>query len=175
MKVYLIKNLNENKTSWKESLINILVRDYQMDKKKIEFYNNEYGKPYLLNSKIYFNISHSGKLLAIGISSDEVGVDIELVQERKYQDDVVKRTFNEKEQEIYNGNKQVTYFYDVWTKKEAYVKLIGTGIRNMFKDLPIEYDEVIITKKIHYLDNDYYLSLATNDKNERNNIEIIYE
>ena len=45
----------------------------------------------------------------------------------------------------------------------------------MFKDLPIEYDEVIITKKIHYLDNDSYLSLATNDKNERNKIESIYE
>ena len=175
MRIYILKNETKNKSSWINDLKMILVRDYGLKQNDLEFSENQYGKPYLINNKVYFNVSHSGKLVVIAISKEEVGVDIEIIQSRKYRDEIVLRTFNEKEKEIYEEHKNIDYFYEVWTKKEAYVKLIGTGITDMFKTLPIYYDKVIVSRKIKVLDDDYYLSLATKNNNERNNIELKYE
>ena len=56
---------------------------------------DEYGKPYIDNSNIYFNISHSGEYGLCCFSNHRNGCDIQLIGEDLM--DVAKRFFNKEE------------------------------------------------------------------------------
>ena len=107
-------------------------------------YYNEYNKPYLKD--IYFNISHSLNMVAIIISNEECGIDIECLNEMKNKD-ALKKHFN------VNSDEE---FLTKWTKKEAYLKKVGTGIK-----ISSLYEDVKDIKTTIVEDNDkniYYLS-----------------
>ena len=53
--------------------------------------NNKYGKPYIKNNPIYFNISHSSDYVVIGISDSAIGVDIEHLVPQERADHLIKR------------------------------------------------------------------------------------
>lgn len=103
------------------------------------------GKPYILHVPWYYNLSHSGDYVALAISDAPVGIDIQ--QKRPYKDSLVKRFFSEIEAIVYESpQKQLfgdreTLFYTLWCRKEAYGKLLGTGLtedvlkRNMLEDV----------------------------------------
>jgi len=59
------------------------------------FHCSEHGKPYLENSKLFFNVSHSGIYVAAAVSEDHVGIDIEKLRRNKLQ--VARRFFSEEE------------------------------------------------------------------------------
>lgn len=91
-----------------------------------------YGKPYLFDSALKFNVSHSGDMAVFAFVLDtEVGVDIERV---KNDFDVMElaRNFFSKE-EIAAMEKipeaQLTRaFYRCWTRKESFIKAEGSGL-----------------------------------------------
>ena len=69
---------------------------------------------------------------------------------------------NDREYNIYSSldkNKKITYFYEVWTSKEAYVKKLGTTIS--LNPSNIEIDEDILIKRI-IIDNNEYMLAVTN-------------
>ena len=171
MLVHLLKKQNKNSL---ECLKEILISDYKLS--NINFIKNEYGKPYLPNNEVCFNISDSGDCIAIAISHSEVGVDIELIKERKRIDKIVSKTFKVSEQVEYNSSSnKIDYFYSIWTKKEAYVKMTGTGIVGYFNNLEDNYKDYVVTMKEKINDDNYYLSVSCLNKEERENIKIIYE
>ena len=104
-------------------------------KKKIPlvFTINSYGKIYLNNNNLYFNLSHSNDYYAFAISKEEVGIDIE-----KVRDDVninlIKRISNSKD--------EIKDVIKMWTIKESYLKYLGTGINTNFKDILINKNSV---------------------------------
>ncbi len=113
------------------------------------FDKTETGKPYCVNSQVYFSIGHSGDLVAVALSScREVGVDIEKLRPVKA---AVMRMFcGEKDSAFIMGEASekgsflsdadvLERFYRVWTFKEAAVKLTGEGITDRIKK--IGYDE----------------------------------
>ena len=59
-----------------------------------EMKQTSYGKPYIENSDIYFNISHSGSYILCAVGNEEVGVDIEGVH--KFSESLKKKNFNTK-------------------------------------------------------------------------------
>ncbi|MBO4667461.1 MAG: 4'-phosphopantetheinyl transferase superfamily protein [Bacilli bacterium] len=174
MKVYLIKN-KDNKRNWLSILFNIIQRDFNLSYNQDDLSYNEYGKPFINGSPLYFNVSHSSLLLAIAISTKDVGIDIEKVKERKHIDKIVNKAFLEPEKNVYHNNKDINYFYEIWTKKEAFVKLIGTGIVGYFNNVPEKYHFYVKTNKYTIDNEDYYLSIASFNSIERNNWDIIYE
>ena len=95
-----------------------------VDLLKIEKSSN--GKPFLINSikPLYFNISHSRNYSVIAISDKDIGVDIELMRDF-YNDAIVKKYFSEEEQNVVCKNNN---FLEIWTRKEAVVKLKGESI-----------------------------------------------
>lgn len=113
------------------------------------------GKPYILHVPWHYNLSHSGDYVALAISDVPVGVDIQ--QMRPYRDSLVKRFFSVEEAVAYenvsseNIRWRECFFYTLWCRKEAYGKLLGTGLtedvlkRNMLEDVGVhlyEYGEI---------------------------------
>ena len=93
---------------------------------KMEY--NEHGKPYLKNHpNIHFNLSHCKNGIAVAVDYAPVGIDIESF--RKDNISLVRKTMNPAEAEwILSSSDPVETFTQFWTKKEAVVKLRGTGI-----------------------------------------------
>ncbi len=141
-------------------LNDILENNYFKDINLLEYVYNESGKPYLKDDNLYFSLSHSNGIVALTVSKEEVGLDIELIKPVK--DALAKRIMNDREYNIYSSldkNKKITYFYEVWTSKEAYVKKLGTSIS--LNPSNIEIDEDILIKRIT-IDNNEYMLAVTN-------------
>lgn len=85
-------------------------------------------KPYLENYKnVYFNISHSYNRIACAVSDKPVGIDIEKI--RKYNKSVAKRVCSKNElDKIEISVDKDDKFTQIWTKKEAVLKMSGSGI-----------------------------------------------
>lgn len=113
------------------------------------------GKPYIWHVPWHYNLSHSGDYAALAISGAPVGIDIQ--QKRAYKDSLVKRFFSEAEAAAYESlfstdaqeynTVRETFFYTLWCRKEAYGKLLGTGLtedvlkRNMLEDMGVHLYE----------------------------------
>lgn len=94
----------------------------------IEFAYNPYGKPLLRSHRDYwFSISHSGSYIAFVSDTLPIGIDIESIGRSNLK--VAKRFFTPMEYEYILDSKTPTLnFFEVWTKKEAYLKMLGMGL-----------------------------------------------
>ena len=94
----------------------------------LEMGQNEHGKPYLVHyPNVHFNLSHCKNGIAVVVDFSPVGIDIEYF--RKSNLALVKKTMNPFEAEwIRSSANPVEAFTQYWTKKEAVVKLRGTGL-----------------------------------------------
>lgn len=103
--------------------------------KEVEFTYNTYRKPYvdeLLLKGIAFNLSHSHQLFCIAIGRvKKVGIDIEYMNPTFDYQLLTDFIFTENEKRLYltlDKRKQREYFYELWVRKESYVKAIGKGL-----------------------------------------------
>lgn len=133
----------------------IASKKLNIDIEKIEILKTDKGKPYLKNIKdFFFNISNSYNLQAVAISDFEVGVDIELVREV---DLSVAKRFTKFEYNYILSEKSLDRFFEVWTKKEAYLKYKSLGLSGGLNRFNVfDLKEKIKTKKI----DGYYLSVC---------------
>jgi 4'-phosphopantetheinyl transferase len=95
----------------------------------VVFGREEYGKPYIKGYPyFYYNISHTRNALAVVVADNPVGVDIEKLREAE--PGIAKRFFAADEQEYIDNadSEKDRRFYDIWTKKEAYIKYLGKGL-----------------------------------------------
>ena len=106
------------------------------------FGHNEHGKPFLVDyPDVHFNLSHCKNGIAVVVSDQPVGIDIESY--REVSDRLIRYTMNEEEQWIIFGSDDpVRTFTEYWTKKEAVFKLRGTGITKGLHDLLLGEERV---------------------------------
>lgn len=88
----------------------------------------EQEKPFLKDCEnVHFNISHSGSYAVCAVASTPVGVDIQKIGE--YKRGVAERVFNESELLYIEASEdKASEFTKLWTKKEAVLKMLGTGL-----------------------------------------------
>lgn len=111
-----------------ELVRNAISKEFNIDAKDIRFRTSKSGKPYVENVKVEFSISHSGTVAVCAISDKPVGIDIELIRNANV--NAARRLFTPDEQ-IYVFEKWTQVrerFFEVWTRKEAYVKMLGKGV-----------------------------------------------
>jgi 4'-phosphopantetheinyl transferase len=141
-------------------LLNDILENYFfMDITKVEYIYNEYGKPYIKDSNLYFSLSHSNGVIALAVSKEEIGIDIELIKDVK--DNLALKVMNEAEYNIYKGlskNDKINYFYEVWNSKEAYVKKLGTTLTLNPSNINIDTD--VILKNINISNSQYMIALT---------------
>lgn len=116
---------------------------------KAAFKTGKYGKAYISDHEnIYFNLSHSGKMVLCAISDREVGVDVEYI-DREIDLNIAKNYFYNSEYEsIINAENKSEEFFKYWVLKESYMKYTGLGM-----NLKLDSFEIIIDNTIR-LKND---------------------
>lgn len=93
------------------------------------------GKPYLTDHPgIHFNLSHCQEAAICAISGHPIGIDVERL--RSYNEMVARYTMNEEEmRQIISSPHPDIAFISLWTRKEALLKLTGTGIKKDMKEV----------------------------------------
>lgn len=102
----------------------------------VQFYYGSHGKPLLDGehraSTLRFNASHSGELaLYAFVQNYEVGVDVEYIKQDFSTEEIAERFFSPHEIETITAREKpdrAAAFFRLWTRKEAYIKAIGTGL-----------------------------------------------
>ena len=80
----------------------------------------KYGKAYISNHEdIYFNLSHSGKMVACAISDREVGVDVELIDPTIDLNIAKHYFYNSEYENIMNCENSSDEFFKYWVLKES--------------------------------------------------------
>ncbi len=117
---------------------------------------NEKKKP--LADNCYVSISHCEHMVAVCTSDKPVGIDIEKINTQRDLDKIANRFYHGKELEYFKENHTADAFFEIWTKKEAYSKIGGEGVGEIYKgfDVLSLEDYTFKTKKI----NDYILSVC---------------
>ena len=95
---------------------------------KIEFKFNDFGKPYVENAP-NFSITHSGDYVFIAFSCKEIGIDAEII--RTVRHGLLKKITTDDEYEKIDKSNIDLQTLKIWTIKEAYFKLIGSGIKDI--------------------------------------------
>jgi 4'-phosphopantetheinyl transferase len=96
-----------------------------------------YGKPAVSSlgshCSLRFNLSHSHGIAVIAIANGrEIGVDVEKIRPELASLEIASRYFSVEEVEELRAlpaNLRVEGFFLCWTRKEAYVKALGEGLR----------------------------------------------
>lgn len=143
-------------------LLELLAAVYpELDKAKPEFGYTEKGKPFLLDRPdIHFSISHTKNAILVAIADAPIGVDIEAF--RSPSAALIARTMNPTEQAAiaasdasaatleppgtpYGPGTPEALFSAIWTRKEAVLKLRGTGIEGDLREV-LSGSETILTR-----------------------------
>lgn len=111
------------------------------------FKTGKYGKAYISNREnIYFNLSHSNKIVLCAISDMEVGVDVEYI-DPEIDLNIAKHYFYNSEYEnIMNAENQADEFFKYWVLKESYMKYTGLGMNLKLDSFEIIINDVINLK-----------------------------
>ena len=98
----------------------------------VAFSRGAHGKPFLQKGGLHFNVSHTHELALYAIAhTREVGIDVEWPRPQVAHEQIAARFFSLEEQEALAQvptEARRAAFYNIWTRKEAYVKARGDGI-----------------------------------------------
>ena len=125
------------------------------------FLYNDYGAPYIEGGP-YFSISHCKRGIAVAVSENPIGIDIEAI--RTFSPELMRKTMSPAEQQrITSSAIPEVEFVRFWTQKEALLKLQGTGI---ISDLHHVLDHTLDLSwtEISHLSHDYICTICSMNK-----------
>lgn len=129
-----------------KEILNLMGKDRSLETLKF----NIHHRPYF-DGDFDFNIAHSGRLVVCAATNNgKAGIDIEQIKPIDFAD--YPDYFTANEWAIIRGYPNpFEGFYDLWTRKEAVLKAIGTGFHTPLSLVDVSMDIV------RYDDTDYYL------------------
>jgi 4'-phosphopantetheinyl transferase len=127
----------------------ILALYLDADPRELCFVYGEHGKPALASSSrapLCFNLSHSGDVALVGVIFErpelQIGVDVEHARPGREFASIAESFFAADEVAVFRRlplAEQPAAFYRAWTRKEAYLKAIGTGLSFSSTGFSISY------------------------------------
>ena len=128
------------------------------------FVFNEHDKPFMQNALgeriegIDFSISHCKNAIAVVLSDRPVGVDVESF--RHAENALLRRTMNPEEQEeVRTAADPAEAFTRLWTRKEAVLKLRGTGLVDNLHEVLTNIEDIQLETTVNK-NRQYACSLA---------------
>ena len=109
-------------------LSNLLDKYYNLDYNDLEFKFNKDNKPFIVNNNIFYNISHSSNYVITVVSDKEIGIDIEKIRETNIKSINYFASNKEKEYIFSEDNNLFKRLFEIYTLKEAYIKMVGKSV-----------------------------------------------
>jgi 4'-phosphopantetheinyl transferase len=108
------------------------------DPAALRFSIADYGKPYLAGASLRFSLSHSAGLALIAVALDtDLGVDVEHIRPNPDVVALARRFFPPDEAAAVAADPPS--FYRYWTRREAFLKALGLGLRGLSLPIPPGY------------------------------------
>lgn len=157
---FYTKNLTESYIIAHSILRNILGQFAKILPQQVEFVHNEYGKPFLKDSNIQFNISHSNNIISYIVALNyKVGIDVELYKNQFNYKEFSDLVFTPSETKIFScvslkEEIKTKLFYNLWVKKESLVKATGQGLIypiNTIEAIFLSYGDKIVINQTEWL------------------------
>jgi len=112
---------------------------------EVRFVYGPYGKPSLADehgaSDLRFNASHSHELAVYAFAEErEIGIDVEYIQQEFAGEEIARQFFSTYEVNTLLGlpkSEQAAAFFRCWTRKEAYIKAIGSGLSHPLDEFDV--------------------------------------
>lgn len=108
------------------------------------------GKPFIRGPAIatdwHFNLTHTRRMVAVAVSRQPVGIDVEDLSRRVPDLDIAKRYFSQREYEhiaASAASEQARLFLQYWTLKEAFLKAEGWGLSQRLDAVEFDLSGVI--------------------------------
>lgn len=158
----------------------VLQSRYKIPSEQIVIQAGSGIKPYVKDADhVHFSISHSGDWVVIATGNAPVGIDIEKIRGGKFP--VAQRFFSDDEIQFLRGKtgkEADLWFFKLWTAKESYLKMTGTGLKRALSTFSIvEKDEqlhvqdsiypeneTIVVFVSYQLSNEYLLTVCSPEK-----------
>ena len=114
---------------------------YSLGTDRVTLSKTHAGKPFLPERRdFHFNLSHSGRWVVLAWSRRPVGIDVETVCMDESKEHLARRFYHPDEQSYLfaaSGPERAKRFYEIWTKKESYLKYQGTGINRSLSSFSV--------------------------------------
>ncbi|MDZ5634890.1 4'-phosphopantetheinyl transferase family protein [Janthinobacterium sp. GMG1] len=98
----------------------------------VAFRHGAFGKPSLAGQALHFNLSHSGDAMLLAVARHAVGVDVEQCAGTPLDLDPLLDLLCHADERAAMAalapDQRRQQFYQLWTRKEAYLKALGTGL-----------------------------------------------
>ena len=110
------------------------ILSYYLEKapESIMFSYNKLGKPYLKDTDLQFNVSHSQDVFLLGLTKEQaIGIDVEHCQPKLNFLEIAQTSFSDQEYKrflLLKSSDITLAFYRFWTRKEAILKAMGQGL-----------------------------------------------
>jgi 4'-phosphopantetheinyl transferase len=126
----------------------------------IRFEDNKYGKPHVrdMREEIYFNVSHSEEWIVCAIDGWPVGIDVEQIKPIDLH--IAHQFFSEQEcVQLMSlpSEERLSYFFELWTMKESYIKADGRGLSIPLNSFTIQKNGTASALITAEKASDYYL------------------
>lgn len=161
-------------------LLQYVVRLHGIDAFHLAYGKN--GKPYFSDIRdFFFNISHSGDYLILAWSHYEIGIDMEQIRKElpRFPERMLSPTdfsFWQKQNDL----AKIKCFFELWTRKESYIKLSGDSIFRKVKELSVSDGNhfwEFMGMPVSYFHtcqwNDYMISVCTLEKKAQLSVKIV--
>ena len=124
----------------------LLARYLGVAARDVGFRYDPYGKPLLADPRcgLRFNLAHSGTLAvcAVTLGSGDIGVDVEHVKPIEYAEALARAVLSPLELARLGALPEpvrLRSFYEVWTRKEAFLKALGCGLNRPLHSLEVSF------------------------------------
>ncbi len=125
----------------------ILAAKLNMEPSDLSIIKGSNNKPVLSSNQAYFNLSHTKDAFAFAISRDfHVGIDLEKIKQNINLRSIINKFFNVKEREYILDEEEESFnrFFLLWTRKEAFLKALGTGIIE-------NLNQIIVSEPVNFI------------------------
>jgi 4'-phosphopantetheinyl transferase len=129
----------------REFLRSVLGHYLGVQPRGLEFAYGPNGKPALKGAcaRLHFNFSHSANLALLGVTRVAcIGIDVEQVRPMPEAEELVERFFSPRETAQFRAlpeEQKQEGFFNLWTRKEAFLKATGEGIGYMLNKVEVSF------------------------------------
>jgi 4'-phosphopantetheinyl transferase len=141
----------------RELLSALLARYLDRDPRQLAFVRGAFGKPRLADltgdGALQFSLSRGGDRCMVAVSrTGSIGVDVECLEPFEDIDAMAARSFSPAEATLIaaaTGTERTRRFHECWTRREAYVKALGTGLNLPFTLFRLSLGDGNATSIVH--------------------------